>query len=101
MQRIRFLLAAEHEFFETITFYNSQSAGLGFEFAAEVRSTLNRIIQYPLAWYTLSERTRRCRTNRFPYGVIYQIRKDYIMIIAIMHLHRKPETWTERIKNKS
>ncbi|MBU4404776.1 MAG: type II toxin-antitoxin system RelE/ParE family toxin [Candidatus Aminicenantes bacterium] len=101
MNRIQFLLAAEQEFIETVIFYNSQSAGLGFEFAAEVRSTLARIIQYPLAWHKLSERTHRCRTNRFPYGVIYQIRKDCIMIIAIMHLHRKPETWIERIrKNK-
>jgi len=67
MNRIQFLLAAEQELLETVIFYNSQNAGLGFEFAAEVRSTLTRIIQYPLAWHTLSERTRRCRTNRFPY----------------------------------
>jgi len=98
MHRVRFLLAAEQEFIETVKYYNCQNAGLGFEFAAEVRYTLDRIIQYPIAWHKLSLRTRRCRTNRFPYGVIYQMREDRIMIIAIMHLHRKPETWLERIK---
>ncbi len=98
MLRIQFLLSAEQEFIETVKYYNSQSEGLGFEFAAEVKSTLDRIIQYSLAWYKFSERTHRCRTNRFPYGVIYQIRKDCIMIIAVMHLHRKPETWQSRIE---
>ena len=96
--KIRFLLAAEQEFIEAVVYYNSQSEGLGFEFAVEVKHTLERIIQHPLAWYKLSERTRRSRTSRFPYGVIYQIRKDCILIIAIMHLHRKPETWQSRIK---
>ncbi|MFH0771341.1 MAG: type II toxin-antitoxin system RelE/ParE family toxin [Candidatus Omnitrophota bacterium] len=98
---IRFLIAAEQEFIETIWYYNSQCPGLGFEFAAETARVLALIAKYPLAWRQLSERTRRCRTNHFPYGIIYQIRKDCIMIIAVMHLHRKPETWQERIKKST
>lgn len=97
LSKIKFLLAAEQEFIETVIYYNSQSEGLGFEFAAEVKYTIERIILYPLAWHKLSERTHRCRSNRFPYGIIYQIREDCIMIIAVMHLHRKPETWQSRI----
>jgi hypothetical protein len=73
--KIRFFDPAEAEFLEAISFYNSQSEGLGYEFAAEVHRTIQRIIQYPEAWAKLSERTRRCRTNRFPYGVIYQVRE--------------------------
>jgi hypothetical protein len=96
--RIQFLITAERELIETVCYYNSQSPGLGFEFAAEVTHTLERINQYPLAWYQLSKRTRRCRTNRFPYAVIYQIRKNYILVIAVMHLHKNPEAWQERIR---
>ena len=94
---IKFFSVAEQEFIETVRYYNSQSEGLGFEFAAEVKCTLDRIIQYPLAWYKLSAHTHRCRTNRFPYGVIYQVRKDCIMVIAVMHLHRNPEVWQSRL----
>ncbi|MFH1259459.1 MAG: type II toxin-antitoxin system RelE/ParE family toxin [Elusimicrobiota bacterium] len=95
---IRFLLSSENELEEAVDYYNSQSEGLGFEFAAEIKSTLQRIIQYPKAWTEISKRTRRCRTNKFPYGVIYQTREEVILIVAIMHLHRKPRTWKLQVK---
>ncbi len=93
-----FLDPAEAEFAETIAYYNLQSAGLGFEFAVEVKRTIGRIIQYPKAWTSLSKRTRRCRTNRFPYGVVYQVREDTILIVAVMHLHKHPECWKLRLE---
>jgi hypothetical protein len=68
--KIEFLNPATIEFTAAISYYNEQSEGLGFEFAAEVNRTMERILQYPEAWPKLSKRTRRCRTNRFPYGLI-------------------------------
>ena len=34
----------------------------------------------------------------FPYGVIYQIIEDEVIIIAIMQLNREPDYWKKRIK---
>jgi plasmid stabilization system protein ParE len=98
--KIRFFAPAEAEFLEAISYYNLQSEGLGYEFAAEVKRTIQRIIQYREAWAKLSERTRRCRTNRFPYGVIYQVREDTLLIVAVMHLSREPQTWKSRLKSE-
>jgi len=94
---IEFILPAEQEFFEAIEYYNTESEALGYEFAAEVRSTLERIIQYSDAWPSISARTRRCRTKRFPYSIIYQIRSEKILIIAVMHMHRDPIRWKTRL----
>lgn len=94
---IIFLPPAKSEFAEAISYYNDQSEGLGYEFAAEVKRTLERIIQYPNAWFKLSNRTHRCRTNRFPYGIIYQIREGTLLIVAVMHLSREPKTWKSRM----
>lgn len=46
---IVFLAPARDELTEAISFYNTQSEGLGYEFAAEVKRTLKRIVQFPEA----------------------------------------------------
>lgn len=97
--KVEFLDVAEAEFAEAIAYYNQQSEGLGYEFAAEVKRTISRIVQYPEAWAPLSKRTRRCRTNRFPYGIIYQVRSGITLIVAIMHLRRAPQTWKDRSRS--
>lgn len=92
----RFLSLAEAELRQAVSYYNEQSPGLGFEFAAEVRRTLVRIREHPEAWHPLSERTRRCRVSRFPYGVVYQLREECILVVAVMHMSRRPEHWRDR-----
>jgi hypothetical protein len=89
---------ARFEFLEEIKYFESCRYGLGVEFSQEVFSTIQRIIHFPLAWSEFTENTRRCLTKRFPYGVIYQIIKEEILIIAVMQLNREPDYWKKRIK---
>jgi len=91
------LSPAEDEFIESVHYYNSESEGLGFEFAAEVEKTLERIIKHPDAWNSISKNTRQCRCKRFPFAIIYQIKSDEIVIVAIMHLNREPTYWKNRV----
>ncbi len=97
---IEFLAPAHAELRETIEYYNSQESSLGVQFAREVRRTLERIAQFPEAWTPLSKRTRRCRTNKFPYGIVYQVRGERILVVAVMHLHREPKTWKSRLRER-
>lgn len=98
MRLYGFLEPAQVEFEEAVNFYNRQSEKLGDEFATEVLKTINRILTHPEAWTKLSKRTRRCRTNRFPYSVIYQIRGDRILVVAVAHSKRKPKYWRDRVR---
>ncbi len=91
------LAAAEADLSDAVSYYNEQSEGLGYEFAAEIKQTLGRILQFPDAWQSLSLRTRRCRTKRFPYGVVYQLRSDVVLVVAIMHLRQHPDSWKRRL----
>ncbi len=68
------------------------------EFAAEVAATLERISDFPETWPKISRRARRCMTNKYPFGVIYQIRKDCILVLALMHMKRDPRSWRERVE---
>ncbi|MDA3849778.1 MAG: type II toxin-antitoxin system RelE/ParE family toxin [Spirochaetaceae bacterium] len=95
--QINFLDIARIEFKDAIEYYNEQSEGLGYEFALEVRRTIERISNYEKSWPILSDHTRRARTNRFPYGIVYSHDEDEILIIAVMHLHRDPDYWKDRL----
>ncbi|MDO9043305.1 MAG: hypothetical protein Q7U64_13365 [Desulfocapsaceae bacterium] len=46
---INILAHAEQEFIDTVDYYNNQCSGLGYEFAAEVTNTLERISAFPNA----------------------------------------------------
>ncbi len=94
---VRFFTIAEIELTEAIAFYNYQSSGLGDEFLFEILDVIKRIQQFPHAWGNISKRARRCKTKKFPYGVIYHLSKEEILIVAIAHLHREPEYWKDRV----
>ena len=101
--KIEFLQPAAAELYEAIVYYNIQRQDLGLEFAKEVQDTIERIKQNPEAWTTIStsKQARRCLTNRFPYGILYQIRKNTILIVTVMHLKRRPQTWQSRLRKNS
>jgi len=82
---------------DAIEYYNNESPSLGDKFLFEVLHSIDRIGQFPEAWHPTSKRTRRCQTHRFPYGVIYQIRENHILVVAVANLHREPKYWIERI----
>jgi plasmid stabilization system protein ParE len=94
---VQFLDAARSDLREAIRYYESQRSGLGRAFRDEVKATIERIESFPEAWRLLSQNTRRCRTHRFPYGIIYQAKNEEILIVAVAHLHREPDNWLERL----
>ena len=88
---------AEIELNASIDYYEECKIGLGLEFANEVYSTIQRILDFPKAWQILDKDIRRCLTNRFPFGIIYYQRDNEIIILAVMQLNRKPNYWSGRI----
>ena len=94
--KIHVLSCAEQEASEAVDHYNAERPGLGYEFAEEIQAAFGRIQAFPQAWPRFSARTRRALVSRFPYGVLYQIRPDCLLVIAIMHLKRDPKAWQRR-----
>ena len=90
---VEFMASATAELEDAVEWYDQQSYGRGNELRAEVTRAIERILIFPNGWARLSKRTRRCQTKKFPYGVIYQVRGDTILIVAIAHLSRKPGYW--------
>ncbi len=93
MTAFRFTSSALTEAKEAARHYQQHDNELGRIFLDEVDATVTRILANPHAWHPLSQRTRRCRTHRFPFGLIYQIRPNEILIVAVMDLRRDPSSW--------
>jgi hypothetical protein len=87
---------ARDEFFDAIDYYEKCRAGLGYDFSIEVYSTIDRILVFPGAWPFVDSGIRRCITRRFPFGILYECRDENVLILAVMHLHRKPGYWKQR-----
>jgi plasmid stabilization system protein ParE len=96
--KVRFYNVAAREFDAAVEYYEIKQRGLGNRFHTAVEAALGRIKQFPRAYPPFSKRTRRCLVGKFPYGIIYQLHAEEILIIAIAHFHQKPEYWASRIK---
>ena len=94
---IRFLELAQLELDEAFQYYEYQQKDLGLRFINEVENSIELIRYYPQGWQSLSKNSRRCLIKNFPYGIIYQVRENHILITAIANLHRKPNYWVNRL----
>jgi hypothetical protein len=95
--KFRLLLPAAGELRSAARYYERQMSGLGHDFITEVRATIFRITQWPEAWQSLDAEIRRCRTQRFPFGIIYAVENGEVLVISVMHLHRHPDSWRKNL----
>jgi len=81
---------------EAIDYYEGIDSGLGYDFAMEVLSAIERAVDFPRLWSVLEGDVRRSLVRRFPYGVLYSEEAEGIFIVAVMNLHREPNYWKKR-----
>jgi toxin ParE1/3/4 len=100
MRKIIFHPEAQAELRSSARWYNSQQPGLGAEFREEAELAVSRVQTTPEAFGMIEHEVRCHLVHRFPYGIVYQIRPDDILIVAVMHLHRDPDYWKHRMENE-
>jgi plasmid stabilization system protein ParE len=96
--RLSLLPLAQTELDEAFSWYEEQAIGLGYEFLDEFDQSVRLIASFPELFEQIDEGVRRCLVNRFPYGIIYNIDSEQIVVIAVAHLKRRPNYWIERKK---
>lgn len=88
--------AALTEYAEAVRFYVEQRPELAQSFIDAVENAIYRLRESPERYPVLEEDIRRCMTKKFPYGILYTIEPDYILILAVMHSNRAPGYWKSR-----
>jgi plasmid stabilization system protein ParE len=97
MTPIVFLVPAEEEMRQATEYYERQTHGLGHEFLTEVQRTVERIVENPRLGQIVRRSIRRRLMSKFPFGILYRIDPHEIVIIAVMHLRRRPRYWADRV----
>ena len=87
---------ARTEYDRAAVWYERERAGLGDEFVAEIQRTLDEIAVYPDRYPTVEDGIRQVQVNRFPYSILYCIRVERIIVVAVFHNARNPSEWQSR-----
>jgi len=84
---------------DAATWYEEQKAGVGGEFVEAIFHAVDALSGNPL----LTSRRHRRRNirwvfpDRFPYRIIYEVTKDTVLIISVLHAARHDRHWRERL----
>ena len=84
------------EYEEAARYYAERDPRVARQFVAAVEDAIQRIVDSPRRWQVIDEDVRRCVSRIFPYGVLYTIEADYVLIVAIMHCSRERAYWKAR-----
>ena len=96
MKTVRFLSPAEREIAQAAQYYNSKVPNLGTEFLREVKYAVKRLEADPEVAQAVRGDVRRWLIRRFPFGILYRVDPEEIIILAVMHLARQPDYWRGR-----
>ena len=84
------------EYAEAVQYYTEQRVEVAQAFINAIEDTVYRIKEAPTRYVAIDEDVRRCMARRFPYGVLYTIEQNYVLILAVMHCSREPGYWRNR-----
>ena len=88
--RLKFSSRALREIGEAQEWYELQNPGLGEEFIAAMELQLKRLEQAPLLYAEVIPSVRRALLPRFPYGLFYAVRGNFVHVLAVLHDARNP-----------
>lgn len=76
-------------------YYASIRRALADQFLEEVQTVFETLESMPTAYQKRYGDLRRVSVKRFPYSVVYYIQlPDVVVVTAVVHQHRPPESWT-------
>jgi len=95
--RWKFHPRASEEYLDACRYYAEIEARLGAAFVRNVEAAVDEILRHPLAWPAIEEDVHRRFLKRFPYAIYYTVEDDLVLIVAVMHMKRRPGSWHERL----
>jgi toxin ParE1/3/4 len=87
---------AERDIEDAFRWYENKRTGLGSDLLLCIEGGLGKILHSPERYPVVHKNTRRFLIRRFPYGIFYFLDGGLIVVLAVTHAHRDPQTWQSR-----
>jgi plasmid stabilization system protein ParE len=87
---------AQTDIREAAGWYEDRESGLGLRFLREIRTSLQHIAINPLMFPIVEADVRRALLHKFPYSIYFVNEPEAVVVIAVLHQHRRPDTWKSR-----
>ena len=94
--KVNFLSLAQKELDDAVAWYNEQASGLGIEFLDELDRAVRRAATFPMSRPEIEPGIRRCLVTRFPYGVVYGVDGENIVINRCCTPTQRTRYWLDR-----
>jgi toxin ParE1/3/4 len=89
--------AAEADLVAACEWYNEKRLGLGDRFLDSATVAALFIAEHPEAYQVLHRGVRRAPLRGFPYGLLYRVHADVIIVVGVFHARRDPKAWRHRL----
>ena len=94
--RVLFRPQARIAALEAQAWYESRAAGLGLEFARAIDAAVASAVRNPEAYSLVASSCRRVLLRRFPFSLVYRVRGDELLVVAVFHHRRDPTVLAQR-----
>ena len=89
---------AENDLEEAFAWYEDKRQGLGYDFLLQFEAGIKLIERQPEINPIAYKGTRKHYIKRFPYKIVYFIKQETVIVLAILHGKRSPDILRERAK---
>ena len=102
MTESRFFPEALAEYEDAVVYYETCESGLGARLIREIDAATALAMEFPEARPLLKgvpheHGLRSMLLRSFPIKLVYAVRKDALVIVAVFHAHRRPGYWIDRL----
>lgn len=88
---------AEKDLEKALKYYFEIDEVLEIKFLKYLEHTFDKILQFPNIYPYENEVVQKVIVEKFPYIVLYEQHKGMVMILAIFHTKRDPNTLIDRV----
>ena len=97
MRTVRYVDDAREEFLHEIAYFTAVSPRLGRRFDEAVQKAEALVAEFSDAGFPYKFGCRRVLPGKFKFSIVYVVREDEIVVLAVAPFRRKPGYWRSRL----